>query len=175
MPARSLPRPPLSWEWSPPSHCWARCHRLAPVTSCSSGGLLLVRSLAQSHAGWCSVGGRFPIRQASLAGGACGVLAGAVFAGLAWAASGDLGTLRLAGLGPRLVPLLVMAATTMGLSGLITGLALGLACSRRLLRPRRIAASVGIGAGARRSERVSSGSDDDGGGSTRCASTQSWG
>jgi hypothetical protein len=64
---------------------------------------------------------------ASLAGGVCGLLAGAVFAGLAWAASGDLGTLRLADLGPRLFPLQVMAGTTMGLSGLITGLALGLA------------------------------------------------
>ena len=63
--------------------------------------------------------------QASLIGGACGLLAGAVFAGLAWAASGDLGTVRLADLGPRLFPLLVMAGTTMGLSGLITGLALG--------------------------------------------------
>jgi Family of unknown function (DUF6350) len=63
--------------------------------------------------------------QASLAGGVCGLLAGVVFAGLAWAASGDLGTLRLAAMGPRLVPLLVMASTTMGLSGLITGLALG--------------------------------------------------
>jgi Family of unknown function (DUF6350) len=65
--------------------------------------------------------------QASLAGGACGLLAGALFAGLAWAASGDLGTLRLADLGPPLFPLLVMAGTTMGLSGLITGLVLGLA------------------------------------------------
>lgn len=63
---------------------------------------------------------------ASLKGGACGVLAGVAFAGLAWAASGDLGTLRLTGLGPRMFPLLVMAATTMGLSGMITGLALGL-------------------------------------------------
>jgi Family of unknown function (DUF6350) len=63
--------------------------------------------------------------QASLTGGVCGLLAGAVFAGLAWAASGDMGTLRLADLGPRLFPLLVMAGTTMGLSGLVTGLALG--------------------------------------------------
>jgi len=63
---------------------------------------------------------------ASLMGGACGLLAGVAFAGLAWAASGDLGTLRLSGLGPRLFPLLIMAATTMGLSGMITGLALGL-------------------------------------------------
>jgi hypothetical protein len=65
--------------------------------------------------------------EGGLAGGACGLLAGAVFAGFAWAASGDLGTLRLADLGPRLLPSLVMAGTTMGLSGLITGLALGLA------------------------------------------------
>jgi hypothetical protein len=64
---------------------------------------------------------------ASLAGGACGLLAGAVLVGLAWAAGGDLGTLRLADVGPRLFPLLIMAGTTMGLSGLITGLALGLA------------------------------------------------
>jgi hypothetical protein len=64
--------------------------------------------------------------QASLVGGVCGVLAGVVFAGLAWAASGDLGTVRLADMGPRLLPLLIMASTTMGLSGLITGLALGL-------------------------------------------------
>jgi hypothetical protein len=64
--------------------------------------------------------------EASLVGGACGLLAGAVFAGLAWAASGDLGTVRLADMGPRLFPLLVMAGTTMGLSGLITGLAFGL-------------------------------------------------
>jgi len=63
---------------------------------------------------------------ASLMGGACGLLAGVAFAGLAWAASGDLGILRLSGLGPRLFPLLIMAATTMGLSGMITGLALGL-------------------------------------------------
>jgi hypothetical protein len=63
--------------------------------------------------------------QASLAGGICGLMAGAVFAGLAWAASGDLGILRLADIGPPLFPLLVMAGTTMGLSGLITGLALG--------------------------------------------------
>ena len=69
--------------------------------------------------------------EASLVGGACGLLAGAVFAGLAWAASGDLGTVRLADMGPRLFPLLVMAGTTMGLSGLITGLALGWACVSR--------------------------------------------
>jgi hypothetical protein len=64
--------------------------------------------------------------QVSLRGGTYGLLAGAVFAGLAWAASGDLGTLRLTDMGPRLFPLLVMACTTMGLSGMITGLVIGL-------------------------------------------------
>jgi hypothetical protein len=63
--------------------------------------------------------------EAGLAGGACGLLAGAVFAGLAWAASGAVGTLWFADLGPRLFPLLVMAGSTMGLSALITGLVVG--------------------------------------------------
>jgi hypothetical protein len=86
-------------------------------------------ALAGAIACWVVLGPRRGLRfdLASLAGGACGLLAGAVFAGLAWAAGGDLGTVRLAGMGPRLFPLLVMACTTMGLSGLITGLALGLA------------------------------------------------
>ena len=94
---------------------------------------LAAGAVAGAIACWVVLGWR-PIPrfdQASLTGGACGLLAGAVFAGLAWAASGDLGTLRLAGLGPRLVPLLVMAATTMGLSGMITGLALGLTARSR--------------------------------------------
>ena len=90
---------------------------------------LAAGAIAGAIACWVVLGsGPMPrFDQASLEGGACGLLAGAVFAGLAWAASGDLGTLRLADLGPRLFPSLVMAGTTMGLSGLITGLALGLA------------------------------------------------
>lgn len=68
----------------------------------------------------------------SLVGGASGVLAGLVFAGLAWAAGGDLGSARLAGVGPRLLPLVIMSATTMGLAGMIVGLLLGLL--RRLRR-----------------------------------------
>ena len=62
----------------------------------------------------------------SLVGGLGGVLAGAGFVGLGWAAGGDLGAVRLTDLGPRLWPLLVMATTTMGLAGLLTGLVLGL-------------------------------------------------
>ena len=88
---------------------------------------LAAGAVAGAIACWVVLGTRPTIRPdaAGLAGGACGVLAGAAFAGLAWAASGDLGTLRLAGMGPRLFPVLVMAVTTMGLSGLITGLVLG--------------------------------------------------
>jgi hypothetical protein len=89
---------------------------------------LAAGAAAGAIACWVFIAARPAVRfdAASLKGGACGVLAGVTFAGLAWAASGDLGTLRLTGLGPRLFPLLVMAATTMGLSGMITGLALGL-------------------------------------------------
>jgi hypothetical protein len=70
----------------------------------------------------------------SLIGGLAAVLAAAVFVGLGWAAGGDLGVVRLTDLGPRLWPLLVMAATTMGLAGLLTGLVLGLV---RQIRGRR--------------------------------------
>ncbi len=88
---------------------------------------LAAGAVAGASACWMVLGsGPVPrFDRASLAGGLCGLLAGAAFAGLAWVASGDLGTLRLADLGPRLFPLLVMASTTMGLSGLVTGLALG--------------------------------------------------
>ena len=67
----------------------------------------------------------------SLVGGLVAVLSALVFVGLGWAAGGDLGVQRLTGLGPRLLPLLVMAGTTMGLAGLLTGLVLGLLRLRR--------------------------------------------
>jgi Family of unknown function (DUF6350) len=89
---------------------------------------LAAGALAGATACWVALADRSDLRldQAILSGGACGLLAGVVFAGLAWAASGDLGTLRLADMGPRLFPLLVMAGTTMGLSGMIAGLGLSL-------------------------------------------------
>jgi hypothetical protein len=94
---------------------------------------LAAGAIAGAIACWVALADRPAIRfdQASLRGGACGLLAGAVFAGVAWAASGDLGTLRLTDMGPRLFPLLMMAGTTMGLSGMIAGLALGLIPRRR--------------------------------------------
>jgi hypothetical protein len=89
---------------------------------------LAAGAIAGATACWVALAHRQAIRfdQASLRGGACGLLAGVGFAGLAWAASGDVGMLRLTDMGPRLFPLLVMAGTTMGLSGMIAGLVLGL-------------------------------------------------
>jgi hypothetical protein len=64
--------------------------------------------------------------ETALVGGLAGLLAGLVFVCLAWASGGDLGADRLTALGPRLLPLLVMAPTTMGLAGMIVGFVLGL-------------------------------------------------
>jgi hypothetical protein len=84
--------------------------------------------LAGAVAAWLVVRGRPQARfdETSLVGGAAGLLGGLAFVGLGWATGGDLGTLRLSGLGPLLLPLLVMAVTTLGLSGMVTGLLLGL-------------------------------------------------
>lgn len=73
-----------------------------------------------------------------LVGGLSGVLAGVAFTGVAWVSSGDLGSDLLAGLGPALVPVLVMATSTMGLSGALCGLLLGL-WNRRPRRVRPVA------------------------------------
>jgi hypothetical protein len=76
--------------------------------------------------------------ETSLVGGLAGVLGGAVFTGLAWLSGGDLGVDRMVGLGPRLLPLLILSVTTMGLAGMATGLGLGLTrLVRRRLRVRR--------------------------------------
>lgn len=83
------------------------------VAGAVSGGLALrVRTAAR----W---------DQSGLLGGLAGVLSGVVFALVAWASGGDLGTVRLTGLGPPLLPLLVMSVTTLGLSGMLVGLVLG--------------------------------------------------
>ncbi len=70
--------------------------------------------------------------ETTLVGGLSGVVTGVVFTGVAWLTSGDLGGELLSGLGPQLLPVLVMATSTMGLSGAICGLLLGL-----WRRPRR--------------------------------------
>lgn len=60
---------------------------------------------------------------ATLTGGLAGVAAAGTFVAVAWAAGGDLGVARLAGVGPRLLPLLVLAGSTLGLAGMVAGLA----------------------------------------------------
>ena len=101
---------------------------LAGPGSAAELGWLGAGVLAGAVAAWVAVRARPAARvdSTSLVGGLAGVLAGLVFVGLAWTAGGDLGTVRLAGLGPRLLPLLVMAVTTLGLAGMITGLVAGL-------------------------------------------------
>ena len=76
--------------------------------------------------------------ETTLVGGLAGALAGGVFTGVAWLTSGDLGSDLLSGLGPQLLPVLVMATSTMGLSGAICGLLLGL-WTRRPRRQRPVA------------------------------------
>ena len=100
-----------------------------PGISPSSGGLLLARSLEQSRAGWCSVPGLLSglIRPVWRAGpAACWLVwCSPVWRGRPAVTWGP----PARGYGAAPVPLLVMAGTTMGLAGLITGLAFGLVSS----------------------------------------------
>lgn len=92
--------------------------------------------LAGAAAAWVVVHSRPGARadETSLAGGLSGALSGLSFWLLGLLSSGDLGAERLVGVGPRLVPLAVMAPTVMGISGLVTGLLLGL-LGRRVDKP----------------------------------------
>ncbi len=64
--------------------------------------------------------------ETALVGGLSGLLAALTFVVLGWLSAGDLGNARLTGLGPRLLPLLVLAGASLGLSGLLCGLVVGL-------------------------------------------------
>ena len=75
--------------------------------------------------------------ETSLVGGLAGVLAALVFTALAATTGGDLGDGRLAGAGPRMLPLLVMSCTLLGLSGMVCGLIFGLIGMVRRVRTRR--------------------------------------
>lgn len=70
----------------------------------------------------------------ALTGALAGILTGLIVTGLVGLAGGDLGTVRLVGLGGRLRDLVIMAPTAMGLAGMATGAVLGL---RRVLAQRR--------------------------------------
>lgn len=75
--------------------------------------------------------------ETSLVGGLAGVLAALVFTGLAWITGGDLGDGRLTGAGPRMLELLVMSSTLLGLSGMGCGLVLGIVATIRRMRTKR--------------------------------------
>lgn len=77
------------------------------------------------------------VDQHALIGGLVGLLTGLLTLPLAALSRGSLGTGRLVGLGPRLLDLAVMAPTVLGLSGLVTGLVIGLLRLRRMLAAER--------------------------------------
>jgi len=64
--------------------------------------------------------------ETTLVGGLAGVVAGIACTAVGALATGDLGNTNLAGMGPRITPLFVMGASIMGLSGMVSGLVLGL-------------------------------------------------
>jgi hypothetical protein len=117
---------------------------LPPPGAAADGQLwwLGVGVFAGGAAAWSLMRSRPAARfdEASLVGGLAGAVAGLIFAALSWASGGDLGSLRLAGAGPQLGALTVMAATTLGLSGMAVGLVCG------LLRRRGTAVTAGTGA-----------------------------
>ena len=88
---------------------------------------LAAGAVAGAFAAWLALRGCATRRfdASTLLGGLAGVTGALVFTGLAWTTGGDLGTVRLTGLGPRLLPLLVMSTTTLGLSGMLTGAVVG--------------------------------------------------
>ena len=65
--------------------------------------------------------------ETALAGGLAGIAAGVLLFLLAWFSSGGLGTQRLSHLGVGLGSLVITAPCILGLAGLVTGLAVGLA------------------------------------------------
>ncbi len=94
---------------------------------------LAVGLVAGGIAAWLTLRPRPGARldESCLLGGLAGVLAGMAFVVIAWACGGDLGRARLAGLGPRLPELGVLAISTLGLAGLLVGLGYGVV---RLIR-----------------------------------------
>lgn len=89
---------------------------------------LLSGVVAAALAAWILVSSRARARadETALIGGLVGVLAGGIMIGLAAISGGDLGSVRLVNLGPRLPVLAVIAPTLMGLSGVLTGAITGL-------------------------------------------------
>ena len=132
--ARSWRRPRPRSASCPACRCSARCPPAGPAAPCSCGGWPPVPSPGRWPPGSpCVAATTRRFDTSTLLGGLAGVLSALAFTGLAWTTSGDLGTVRLTDLGPRLLPLLVMSTTTLGLAGMVTGAVVGVA--RHLRRP----------------------------------------
>lgn len=111
-----LPAFPLTAALPSGGFSWAELGWLAvPILSGAAAAVAVLRARPRA---------RFD--ETALVGGLSGVLAGLAVAGLAFATKGSLGTDRLAGLGPFVLPLLVVACSIMGLGGMITGFVAGL-------------------------------------------------
>lgn len=92
------------------------------------GWWLATGVLAGAAAGWVVVRSRRRARfdETALTGGLSGILAGFVVVGVCALSCGDLGSVRLQGVGPRLELLAILAPSILGLSGLGAGLLIGL-------------------------------------------------
>jgi len=64
--------------------------------------------------------------ETALVGGLSGALAGVAVTAMAFCTQGSLGMDRLAGMGPFILPLLVISCSIMGIGGMLTGLVAGL-------------------------------------------------
>lgn len=69
--------------------------------------------------------------ETALIGGLAGLLTALGFVALAAISGGDLGTEHLVGVGPRLLELLIMSLGVLGITGVVTGLTVGLLRLRR--------------------------------------------
>ncbi len=89
---------------------------------------LLVGVVAGAIAAWTAVAPRRRSRfdETALVGGLAGVVAGVALTTVAVFSRGDLGIARLVGVGPRPVELFVMACSLLGISGMASGLVIGL-------------------------------------------------
>jgi len=101
---------------------WTLAWLLVPLAAGAGAAVVILRARAKA---------RFDAT--ALVGGLSGVLAGVVVAAIAGLTRGSLGADRLAGLGPFVGPLLIIAPSLMGIGGVLTGFVVGLV--RRPDRP----------------------------------------
>ncbi|MDR0435604.1 MAG: DUF6350 family protein [Propionibacteriaceae bacterium] len=111
---------------------WQALWLLVPVAAGVLAGLTMLRTVrADVPVGRPLGTGLVRPDTAAIIGGFAGALAGLSVVALAALSGGDLGTVRLIGLGPLLLGLLILAPTTMGVAGLLAAALAGLRVYRR--------------------------------------------